>query len=119
MDQPLNTVAFTAGFLAQAEDEGMGEKELAALTDLLAANPTAGVLIPGSGGCRKVRIARSGQGKSGGFRVVTFYAPPSMPVYVFAALAKGSRTNFSDAEVKAMARLAKTILAAFRPRAVG
>jgi len=36
----------------------------------VAAKPEAGALIPGSGGCRKVRWSTSGQGKRGGARVV-------------------------------------------------
>lgn len=36
----------------------------------LAGNPEAGDLIPGSGGCRKIRWARPGMGKRGGVRVI-------------------------------------------------
>jgi hypothetical protein len=32
----------------------------------LASNPEAGDVIPGSGGCRKVRWSRAGMGKRGG-----------------------------------------------------
>lgn len=38
----------------------------------IAANPLAGDLIPGSGGCRKVRWSRAGMGKRGGARVIYF-----------------------------------------------
>ena len=38
----------------------------------LAANPDAGDVIPGSGGCRKVRWTRPGMGKRGGARVIYF-----------------------------------------------
>lgn len=34
--------------------------------DWIAANPLAGDVIPGSGGCRKVRWSRLGMGKRGG-----------------------------------------------------
>jgi hypothetical protein len=111
VDKPLHTVAFTAGFLRQSEAEGMGQKAVEALVDLLCAEPAAGDLIQGSGGCRKVRIAGKGRGKSGGFRVVTFFARENMPVYVFAVLSKGSRENFNANEVAAMAKAAKAILA--------
>lgn len=119
MDKPLNEVAFTAGFLSQAEDEGMTATELDALVQMLAIDPQAGDLIKGSGGCRKVRLAGRGKGKSGGYRVVTFYAPPEMSAYVLAVLSKGSRANFNDAEVQAMAEVAKYILAQVRNRAAG
>lgn len=36
----------------------------------LSANPDAGDLIAGSGGCRKIRWARPGMGKRGGVRVI-------------------------------------------------
>lgn len=119
MDKPLNEVAFTASFLAHAKAEGMTEAELETVVRVLSADPEAGDLIAGSGGCRKVRIARSGGGKSGGYRVVTFFARRDMPVYVFAVLAKGTRVNFSDSEVQAMASAAKRILAGLRPRVEG
>ena len=111
MDKPLNEVAFTASFLAQAKAEGMKEAELETVVRVLSEHPEAGDLIAGSGGCRKVRIARKGGGKSGGYRVVTFFARRAMPVYVFAVLAKGTRANFTDAEVRAMATVTKRILA--------
>jgi hypothetical protein len=38
----------------------------------LAANPDAGDVVKGSGGCRKVRWKRTGSGKSGGVRVIYF-----------------------------------------------
>ena len=36
----------------------------------LASTPDAGDLIPGSGGCRKIRWSRPGMGKRGGVRVI-------------------------------------------------
>lgn len=36
----------------------------------LASNPEAGDVIPGSGGCRKIRWTRPGTGKRGGLRVI-------------------------------------------------
>lgn len=36
----------------------------------LAANPDSGDVIPGSGGCRKLRWTRAGMGKRGGARVI-------------------------------------------------
>ena len=50
---------------------------------------------------------------------MTFFAPRAMPVYVVAVLSKGSRENFSDAEVAAMAVVAKRLLAELTPKAIG
>lgn len=112
MFEPLHTVAYTAGFLAHAKAEGMTEAEMEAMERMLSANPQAGELIVGSGGCRKVRIAGKAKGKSGGYRVVTFFAHPGLQVYLVAMLSKGSRANFSASEVAAMATLSKRIITA-------
>jgi mRNA-degrading endonuclease RelE of RelBE toxin-antitoxin system len=46
------------------------EEERGAFAAFLATNPDAGDLIVGSGGCRKIRWALRGRGKSGGVRVI-------------------------------------------------
>lgn len=46
------------------------EAERSDFAAYLAGNPDAGDLIAGSGGCRKVRWAMKGIGKSGGVRVI-------------------------------------------------
>jgi hypothetical protein len=48
------------------------DDERIAFINWLAANPDAGDVIPGSGGCRKVRWTRPGMGKRGGARVIYF-----------------------------------------------
>lgn len=48
------------------------EAERASFINWLAINPEAGDVIPGSGGCRKIRWARAGMGKRGGARVIYF-----------------------------------------------
>lgn len=46
------------------------EEEHAEFIAYLAAEPACGDVIPGSGGCRKVRWSRKGMGKRGGVRVI-------------------------------------------------
>lgn len=87
----------------------MTEAEMKAAVDVVAANPETGDLIVSSGGCRKIRIAGKGKGKSGGYRIVTYYCGSAAPVFLIAVLAKGSRANFSKAERNAMAKMTKTI----------
>jgi len=48
------------------------DAERIAFIDWVAVNPDAGDVIPGSGGCRKVRWTRPGMGKRGGARVIYF-----------------------------------------------
>jgi hypothetical protein len=70
-DWALRTVAETAIFQRYAANI-WNEDELNEFITWIAANPTAGDVIPGSGGCRKVRWASSGRGKRGGARVIYF-----------------------------------------------
>ncbi len=48
------------------------ESEHLEFIEWIAANPLEGDVIPGSGGCRKVRWSRAGMGKRGGARVIYF-----------------------------------------------
>ena len=48
------------------------EQERGAFCAWLAANPEVGDVIPGSGGCRKVRWSISGSGKRGGARIIYY-----------------------------------------------
>lgn len=114
----LQGVIETPAYLSQAKAEGMTEAEMKRAVDTIAADPETGDLIKGSGGFRKVRIARDGGGKSGGYRVVSFFAGRHVPAFLIAVLAKGSRANFSKAEVNAMAKLSKTLVSALGPKAV-
>jgi hypothetical protein len=90
------TVVELAEFVRRAKDV-MTEAERMALIDLLSRNPEAGV--PLGGGIRKVRVAREGGGKSGGFRSVHFYAPGrGLPVFLMTVFAKNAKANLTAAE---------------------
>ena len=67
----MHTVAETPIFQKYAK-EIWSEDERMTFIEWIAANPCAGDVIPGSGGCRKVRWSRSGMGKRGGARVIYF-----------------------------------------------
>ena len=67
----MRTVAETDIFKRYAS-EVWAEAEREEFVTWIAANPEAGAIITGSGGCRKVRWATAGQGKRGGARVIYF-----------------------------------------------
>lgn len=69
----MRTVAETSIFQRYAT-EVWSTAEREQFISFIAANPEVGDLIRGSGGCRKVRWSTSGQGKSGGARVIYFNA---------------------------------------------
>jgi len=93
----LHTVVETPEFLTGAKDV-LTEAEHLALVNFLAANPTAGDLMSGTGGARKLRWAAKGRGKSGGARAITFYAGADMPVFLMAIFGKNNKANLSKAE---------------------
>jgi hypothetical protein len=65
-------------FAADAKVAGLDD--LSRIIDRVARRPEAGDVIPGTGGARKVRFAGRGKGKSGGYRVVTFYSGAKLPL---------------------------------------
>jgi hypothetical protein len=109
MDYALHTIVETAEFLRDARSAGLDDSGRELIVRTLAANPMAGDEVVGSGGVRKVRIAGRGKGKSGGYRVMAAYVGADAPVYLLALLSKGERSNFTDAEVKAMKALTTVI----------
>ncbi|MDR0301090.1 MAG: type II toxin-antitoxin system RelE/ParE family toxin [Treponema sp.] len=54
----------------------------------------------------KVRIARPGKGKSGGYRVIVLFRSGERTFYVY-AFAKSERANISEKELRNMKRAAK------------
>ena len=90
----------------------LSAEEIQALISHLAQNPKAGVLIPGTGGIRKLRWARAGMGKSGGTRVIYYFHDERIPLYLLSAFGKGEKTNLSKAEANELAKLVKFLVKA-------
>jgi hypothetical protein len=105
----MHEVIETSAFISAAHDAGMTdtERELAILT--VSANPEAGDLMVGTGGCRKVRVAGRGKGKSGGYRLITFYRAKSGEVFLLTVFSKGERANLSKAERNVLADIVKEL----------
>jgi len=107
----MHAVCETHAFRRAAAGAGMDEDEISELVGYLANNPTAGDVIAGTGGCRKLRWAGRGKGKSGGYRTITFYSGAIMPVYLLTVFGKGEKANLSNAECHALRALTKAIVA--------
>lgn len=105
----IQTVAETRAFQRQAADAGMSDVEVSDLIAYLSANPMAGNVIVGTGGCRKLRWAKSGKGKSGGVRAVTFYSGTNMPVFLISVFAKNVKDNLNQSERNSIGKVARMI----------
>ena len=88
----------------------MDEEERIAVVDLLALNPQAGDIMSGCGGARKVRIARPGQGKSGGHRVITYFANMDAPVFLLTVFPKNVKANLTKAEQNEFSKACKRLV---------
>ena len=65
------------------------------LMEFLARHPTAGSVIQGTGGLRKVRMGRSASGKSGGVRVIYYYHSENKPILLLLIYSKAKRENLT------------------------
>lgn len=74
----------------------MTETERESTVTFIAAHPDAGEIVPGTGGCRKLRIAKGSQGKSGGYRLITYYSTRDEPVFLLTVISKGRQANLTD-----------------------
>jgi len=70
--------------------------------------------VPFSRGARKVQFAGRGRGKSGGFRVITFYSGPDVPVFLLNIFDKGDKINLTHAERNDLRALLADIVTAYR-----
>jgi hypothetical protein len=84
-------------------------ERLAAAVDLVADDPQAGVIVQGTGGCRKVRLAGRGKGKSGGYRIIFAFGGSGIPVFLITVFGKGEKDNLGKAERNELAKLTKVL----------
>lgn len=84
-------------------DTLLSHDEYLSFQEYLRQNPEAGATISATGGCRKIRWAIQGKGKSGGIRVIYYYINPKGEIYLLLAYPKNERENLSD-EQKAQLR---------------
>lgn len=108
----MHTVIETNAYLAAAKDAGMSADEMTAVVDLIAANPEAGEIIQGCGGARKLRVAKPGKGKSGGYRVITYFAGGRFPAFLLTVFGKNEKANLTKAERNALAGMTKALTTA-------
>ena len=66
--------------------------------------PDAGDIIPGSGGCRKLRWAAKGHGKRGGARVIYYWVTDDNRILLLDIYAKNEAGNLSAARLQQLKR---------------
>lgn len=104
------TIIALATFERAAKKARFAQRERDELILMLEHDPTTGDVIPGAGDARKLRVAREGGGKSGGYRVITYFGGGTMPVYLLDVYAKNMRSDLTADERKEVKALCKELL---------
>jgi hypothetical protein len=81
----------------------LSDVEFSHLQMALRDNPALGVVIPGSGGIRKLRWRRQGMGKRGGVRVIYYLHRPSV-IWLLTIYAKGEADTLPTHLLRAIRR---------------
>lgn len=81
------------------------EEERGEFAAYIAEFPTAGDVVPQSGGIRKVRWRRAGKGKSGGVRVIYFTRTAEEEVVLLLIYAKARTDNITGSRLKEIRRV--------------
>ena len=90
----------------------MTDAERMELIDVLSAAPDSGVSL--GHGLYKVRFARQGEGKSGGYRTVHYYRQDNGPLLLLTMFAKNEKANLSASELALLTRMAELAAATYR-----
>jgi len=98
----IETSVFTRGIENLISEDSYMELQ-AWMADL----PSRGKLIPGSGGCRKLRWKSSGRGKRGGIRIIYYWLEESDQILLLLAYAKSESADLSPTQVRQLGDLVK------------
>jgi hypothetical protein len=92
-------------FTRFADREGITDSELRKMVNQLEAGQADANL---GGGVYKLRVARPGEGKSGGYRVIVFFRSGSRTFYAY-GFTKAGMDNISEKQLRNFKMAAKTV----------
>jgi hypothetical protein len=101
----MHGIVITPTFQSDADAAGLTDDELLEIISMIAADPTGGQLMIGTGGARKLRHAGRNRGKSGGYRTIHYFGGGEVPVFLLALFSKGDKDNLSKAERNQLAAI--------------
>ncbi|MBN2004859.1 MAG: type II toxin-antitoxin system RelE/ParE family toxin [Anaerolineae bacterium] len=81
------------------------DDEYRQLQATLVKRPNLGAIIVGSGGIRKARWAARGHGKSGGVRVIYYWATMQGQLLMLLMYAKGDQENLSPSQIQILKKI--------------
>lgn len=89
-------------FFTKAISHYLEDDEYAKLQDYLSKQPEAGVIVPGTGGVRKLRWGSEGRGKRGGLRVIYYLRSARGELWMLTIYGKNVRENIPAHLLKQM-----------------
>jgi len=98
----VETPVFSASLRRLLSDEQYRALQLA-----LILRPEQGLLIPGTGGLRKLRWGTTGRGKRSGLRTIYYWAVDEGTCYMLYIYSKAEKESPSRSQLRAMARAAR------------
>ena len=96
----------TSVFMRQVQ-KLLSDEEYRHLQIELSNRPNMGVIIPGSGGLRKVRWGLRGRGKRGGVRVIYYWAVEQNRLLMLLIYPKNVQDDLSSAQLKMLKQIVK------------
>lgn len=87
---------------SRVREDYLDDEDFRALQNHMDVNPEAGDVIPGSGGCRKLRWSVKGRGKRGGLRVIYFLRLTHGAIVLVTLYAKNVRENIEATTLMAL-----------------
>jgi len=112
----LNAIFIELPAFARHRDKYLDDEGFRELQNLLMNSPGSGVVIPGTGGLRKLRFvhARRGKGKRGGLRVIYYWWVSGMEFWLFTLYDKDDMPDLTRMQRQALADMVKAELEARR-----
>ncbi|MGA9190651.1 MAG: type II toxin-antitoxin system RelE/ParE family toxin [Anaerolineales bacterium] len=85
----------------------MPDEEYRKLQVALVGNPELGKLVRGSGGLRKIRWGLPGKGKSGGARVIYYWAVKEDHIFMLLMYSKSEQEDLTPSQLKILKKIVK------------
>lgn len=112
----MHTVIELPEFIRCSKKLNLTDQERENIIDFISSKPDAGVEISGTGGMRKLRIARENKGKSGGYRIITFFSGINIPVFLVSIYGKNQKENITDSEKNILKSFSQNIIKIYGAR---
>ena len=96
-------------FLEKWAKLGLADDDLLPLEKFIMENPTAGDVVRGTGGLRKLRWSYPDTGKRGGVRVAYIDIVLRERIYMLDLFPKSEKDNYTDAEKIVLKQLVSTL----------